>query len=241
MSNNNGQNENFLENFDATEEEIHNALIDLGWLLPRTEEELRRAEKALESAECPPFPPELEDPTPLIERLRKEEESALNLSSLKNEKSNSQLHLIAGNQTSSKTKEHVIGNSESEEIEIKDDVPSFPALLRREVPNETPSMVAEKLGVTRSFLKLVSDNRKFIPNSWRNELASEAKNVYSIDEARSYQTLSEHSSHQQIAASRALPYSGRTMSWQEILQKSKLSPEREQYYRLLAEEEEKHA
>jgi hypothetical protein len=240
MSNNNEQNENFSENFDATKEEIYNALIELGWLLPRTEEDLRRAEKALEkAADCPPFPPELEDPLPLIERLRQEQEASLNQESIKNEAQKSHLPLVAGTQTFSKAEENPVEISKTEGIKFEDDAPSFPALLRREIPDETPSVVAENLGVTRAFLKLVSDNRKSIPNSWRNELAREAKKVYSIDEARSRRTLTEHYSYQQIAASRAIPYSDRTMDWREILQKSGLSPEREQHYLLLAEEEEK--
>ena len=239
MSNNNGQNENFEENFDATEEEVYNALIELGWLLPRTEEELRRADKALEGAECPPFPPELEDPAPLIERLRREQEAALNQSSLENERSNNHLRLIAKNHIFSTTEEICANNSESETAEFADDAPSFPALLRLEIPDATPSVIAENLGVTRPFLKLVSDYRKSIPNSWRNELAKEAKKVYSIDEARSHRTLTEYHSYQEVAASRAIPYSDRTMDWREILQKSGLPPEREQHYRRLAEEEER--
>lgn len=240
MSNNNGENENFSENFDATEEEVYHALIELGWLLPRTEEELRRAEKALEGAGCPPFPPELEDPTPLIERLRREQEAALNQGSSENEKQKSHLRLVAKNQTPLETKENRIEISESEAAEFEDDAPSFPALLHLEIPDETPSVVAVNLGVTRPFLKLVSDNRKSIPSSWRNELVKEAKKVYSIDEARSRRSLTDYYAHQQIAASRAIPYSDRTMDWREILQKSGLPPEREQHYRRLAEEEEKH-
>lgn len=239
MSNNNGQNENFLENFDTTEEEVYNALIELGWLLPRNEEELRRAEKSLEESECPPFPPELENPAPLIERLRREQETALNQDSPETDKQKSHLRLVAQDLVSLETEENPTQISEAETVEFTDDAPSFPALLRLEVPDETPSLVAENLGVTRPFLKLVSDNRKFIPNSWRNELAKEAKKVYSIDEARSQRTLTDYYSHQQIAASRAIPYSDQTMNWQEILRKSGLSPEREQHYRQLAEEEEK--
>lgn len=239
MSNNNGQNEIFLENFDVvTEEEVYHALIELGWLLPRTEEELHRAKKALEGAECPPFPPELEDPTSLIERLRREQEAVLNQDAPENEKCNSHLHLVTENQTFSQAEGNCAGNSESKVVEFDDDAPSFPALLRREIPDETPSIVAENLGITRAFLKLVSDNRKSIPDSWREELAKEAKNLYSIDEARSRRTLTEYYSHQQIAASRAIPYSDQTMSWREILEKSGLSSESERHYRLLAEEEE---
>lgn len=225
MNSNNRQNENLFENFDATEEEVYNALIDLGWLLPRTEEELCRAEKALETVECPPFPPELEDPAPLIERLRKEQEGNSKSDPHDNQKAKTALRLVANNQAVSESSE--------------DDAPSFPVLLRRIVPNETPSVVAGKLGVNVGFLKLVSDHREFIPDSWCDELAKEAKNVYSIDESRSRRTLKERPTYQQqIAASRAVPYSNRKMDWREILQKSNLEPEREAHYRHLAEEEE---
>jgi hypothetical protein len=74
MNNINGQNKNLFENLNATEDEVYNALIELGWILPRNEEDFRRAEKALEGTECPPLSPKLKDPTSLIERLRKEEQ-----------------------------------------------------------------------------------------------------------------------------------------------------------------------
>lgn len=77
------QNKEFIENLEATEGEVYNALIELGWLLPCNEEEMIRAEKALEGIECPTLPAELENPAPLIERLRKEELSA---KTLENEK-----------------------------------------------------------------------------------------------------------------------------------------------------------
>lgn len=239
MSNNNGQNENFFENLDVTEREIYNALIELGWILPRNEEELRRAEKSLESVECPPFPPELEDPAPLIERLRKEEEENSKSNALNEPKERSPLRLVVNNKAISETDGFTEATLENETPEIEDDAPSFPALLHRDISDETPSVVAENLGVTRDFLKLISDNRKFIPNAWREELVKEAKKKYSIDEARSRRTLTDYYSHQQIAASRAAPYSNRKMDWREILQKSKLRPDREAHYRLLAEEEEK--
>lgn len=220
MSNSKRQNKEFIENLEATEGEVYNALIELGWLLPCNEEEMIRAEKALEGIECPTLPAELENPAPLIERLRKEELSA---KTLENEKPQSPLRLVVNNQSDAKTQTK--------------EAPSFPALLHLEVPNETPSVVAGNLGVTRDFLKLVSDNRETIPNSWRNELAEKANKVYSIDKARSKRLLSQ-TFFQQIAASRAIPYSDNQMNWKEILQKSKLSPESERLYRELAEEEE---
>lgn len=220
MSNNKRQNKDFIENLEVTEDEIYNALIELGWLLPRNEEEMIRAEKALEGVECPPFPAELENPAPLIERLRKEESTQ---NTLVSEKPKSPLRLVVANQSNVETQTN--------------EAPSFPALLHLEVPDETPSMVAGNLGVTRDFLKLVSDNRETIPNSWRNELAEIANKVYSIDKDRSRRVLKQ-TFHQQIAASRAIPYSDNRMNWKEILQKAKLSPESEQLYRELAEEEE---
>ena len=87
MSNNKRQNEEFIENFEPTEGEIYNALIELGWLLPRNEEEMIRAEKALEGVECPALPAELENPAPLIERLRKEESAQKALATEKLENS----------------------------------------------------------------------------------------------------------------------------------------------------------
>ena len=240
MNNHNGQNENFIEITGATEEDIYNALIELGWLLPRNEDELRRAEKALESVECPPFPTELEDPAPLIERLRREQEEKLDQTPVENEKPESHLRLVAKGQTNCETAfDSSLTATNAEELE-EETAPSFPALLHREIPDKTPSVVAEELGVNRIFLKLVSDNRETIPNSWRDELAKEANNVFSIEKWRSKQTLSKHSAYQQIAASRAKPYSDRKMSWHEILQKSGLSSDREAHYRRLAEDEEKH-
>lgn len=240
MKNHNGQNENYIENASATEEDFYNALIELGWLLPRNEKELQRAEKALETVECPPFPPELEDPAPLIERLRKEQENDINQNSGEKEKAKNHLQLVPENRTKIETEEDSITGMENMEVaEGEETAASFAALIRREVPEKTPSVAAENMGVTRTFLKLVSDNRESIPNSWRDELAKEAKAKHSIAEWRSKQTLTKHSSYQQIAASRSKPYSNKKMDWQEILQKSGLTPERELHFRHLAEEEEK--
>ena len=233
MSNNKRQNKKFIENLEATEGEIYNALIELGWLLPRNEEEMIRADKALESIECPTFPAELEDPASIIERLRKEE---LPQKALENEKPKSTLRLVDTNQPHSAS--HTGGALNTKNGAMENEVPSFPALLHQEIPDETPSVVAGNLGVTRDFLKLTSDNRETIPNSWRNELVEEAYKIYSIDRSRSRRVL-QRRFYQQIAASRAIPYSDRKMDWREILQNSKLSPEREQRYRNLAEEEEK--
>jgi hypothetical protein len=48
---------------------IYDALIERGWIIPQTEEEVKRAERALARVELPPLSPELADPYRLIHRL----------------------------------------------------------------------------------------------------------------------------------------------------------------------------
>lgn len=51
------------------DERIYNALIERGWIIPQTEEEVERAERALTHIELPPLSLELADPYRLIHRL----------------------------------------------------------------------------------------------------------------------------------------------------------------------------
>ncbi len=48
---------------------IYDALIERGWIIPQTEEDVERAERALAHVELPPLSPELADPYRLIHRL----------------------------------------------------------------------------------------------------------------------------------------------------------------------------
>jgi hypothetical protein len=57
--------------FDEQDKKIYDAFIELGWLIPQTEEEVQRAEKTLENAECPPLPNGLADSSKILERIRK--------------------------------------------------------------------------------------------------------------------------------------------------------------------------
>lgn len=50
-------------------EQIYDALIEKGWLIPQTEEEVLRAEQALARVECSPMPAEMADPRRLFDRL----------------------------------------------------------------------------------------------------------------------------------------------------------------------------
>lgn len=51
------------------DERLHDTLIELGWVIPQTEEDVRLAEAALETAECRPLPIGLADPYRLIRLL----------------------------------------------------------------------------------------------------------------------------------------------------------------------------
>lgn len=51
------------------DERVHDTLIEMGWIIPRTEEDVHLAEAALEQVECRPLPAELADPYRLIRRL----------------------------------------------------------------------------------------------------------------------------------------------------------------------------
>src|SRR5947209_20574589 len=53
----------------SLEDLIYDALIEKGWLIPQTEEDVLRAERALAQVECSPLPPELADPYRIIDRL----------------------------------------------------------------------------------------------------------------------------------------------------------------------------
>jgi hypothetical protein len=54
---------------DEIDGRLHDTLIELGWLIPQTEDDVRLAEAALERAECRPLPAELADPYRLIHLL----------------------------------------------------------------------------------------------------------------------------------------------------------------------------
>jgi tetratricopeptide (TPR) repeat protein len=65
----------------SLEDQIYDALIEKGWLIPQTEEDVHRAELALAQIECPPLPPELADPYWIIDRLDEAFEITANMTS----------------------------------------------------------------------------------------------------------------------------------------------------------------
>lgn len=67
-------NKNRRKRDQSLEDQIFYALIEKGWLIPQTEEDVQRAELALSQIECPPLPPELSNPYHLIGQLDEESE-----------------------------------------------------------------------------------------------------------------------------------------------------------------------
>ena len=66
------QGKEFKEEFDQLDAEIYKSFIELGWVIPQTEEEVTIAEKALQKIQIPPLPAGVKDSSPLIAQLRKE-------------------------------------------------------------------------------------------------------------------------------------------------------------------------
>jgi tetratricopeptide (TPR) repeat protein len=66
---------------ESLEDQIYDALIEQGWLIPQTEEDVLRAELALAQVECSPLPPELADPYRIIDRLNEACEITANMTS----------------------------------------------------------------------------------------------------------------------------------------------------------------
>lgn len=63
---------NSREEFDQLDAEIYKTFIELGWVIPQTEDEVMISEKALQNIQIPSIPAGIKDSSPLIERLRKE-------------------------------------------------------------------------------------------------------------------------------------------------------------------------
>ena len=62
----------FQEEFDRLDAELYKSFIELGWVIPQTEEEVAIADKALKTIQIPPLPAGAKDSSPLIAQLRRE-------------------------------------------------------------------------------------------------------------------------------------------------------------------------
>lgn len=68
--------------FDEQDKRIYEEFIELGWLIPQTEEEVNRAEKALEKTESLSLPAELEDSLKILERIKNRKKQDRNIAKI---------------------------------------------------------------------------------------------------------------------------------------------------------------
>jgi hypothetical protein len=217
---------------EELDQQIYEALIEMGWLIPQTEEDVRIAEEALNQLECPPLPPALADPSRFIHRLdeRTEEDDENSPDSVENSDAG-----VAAN-PATVIPFRLAKQPDQGEVASSSVLPYLGMLC--EVTGETPSLIARELGVTAPFLTLIVQHRESVPNSWRTELVERAAARWGVDRSLARRSL-EHPDQQEIAASRRAAYSTKKISYREILRRSGLGPEAQKYWIALAEAEEK--
>ncbi len=217
---------------EEMDQQIYEALIEMGWLIPQTEEDVRLAEETLNQVECPPLPLALADPSRFIHRLdeRIEENHENSPGTVENSDAG-----VAANPAT------VIPFRPAEQPDYGEvaSSPVRPYLgMLCEVTGQTPSVIARELDVKVPFLTLIVQHRQSVPNSWRTELVERAAAKWGVDRSLARRSL-EHPDQQEIAASRRAAYSTEKISYREILRRSGLGPEAQKYWIALAEAEEK--
>ena len=99
-----------------------------------------------------------------------------------------------------------------------------------------PSAIAQALEVSVPFLSAVSRYPKAVPASWRQELATRAERALQVDRRLVLQSLARPFQYA-MAASRDTPYAAAAVrGYEDILDRSSMSPEAQQCWRALAQE-----
>lgn len=226
------ENQANMEAGEELDQRIYEALIEMGWLIPQTEEDVRLAEEALSQLECPPLPPALADPSRLIHLL--DERTGENHENSPGAAENSDADVETNPAT-------VIPFRPAKNVDYKRGTssPVLPYLgMLCEVTGQTPSVIARELKVKVPFLTLIVQHRESVPDSWRTEMVERAAAKWGVDRSLARRSL-EHPDQQEIAASRRTPYSTKRISYREILRRSGFGPEAQKYWIALAEAEKK--
>lgn len=105
----------------------------------------------------------------------------------------------------------------------------FLGLLREET-GESTSVLAAALDVTADFLVDISDNADVLTEAARAELADRAARARGIDHGRSLAALATCDSKFKRAASRDSPYRPHKVTYAELVRRSGLAPEQQQYW-----------
>jgi hypothetical protein len=108
------------------------------------------------------------------------------------------------------------------------------SLVRQET-TDTPSKIAQNLGVTVPFLKSCGDFSDAVPKPCKDELIERTANVYSIDKYRVREVV-EHPKHLQKAALRDSPYSNTNLTFEQIVKTSGMDEDSQRFWLQLAAE-----
>ncbi len=190
--------------FDEQDKKIYDAFIELGWLIPQTEEDVQRAEKSLEKVECPPLPHGLADPSKILERIRKRKAKMTNA-----EKSNLQ----------DKT--------------LLDLAPTLLSLLWQ-ATKISRSKIAQNLEVTIAFMRGCSDYSDSVPEQCKQELIDRACREFDFIDRSLIEEVVRHPKQVATAGFRDTSYSGKRMSFEEIVEKSGMDKIYKKYWLDLA-------
>lgn len=207
----------------AMEDEIYDALIDKGWLIPQTEEEVFRAERALAQIECSPLPPEMDDPYRLFDRLEDDPGEELLLRALSSDEGR-----VAG----------AAAQSGDERLEVSGEAAAHASVLAdlRRRTRLPATQIAVRMGVTVPFLSAVGRYPQVVPSGWRRELDARAERGLGTERGEVMRSF-EHPYQAQMAASRDEAYEAERMTPERILDQSGMAEEERRAWLRLASED----
>jgi superfamily I DNA/RNA helicase len=222
MNKNKHNDKKTLRDNTTLEKKLYESMIEAGLIIPQTEEDIRRAEKALEQIECPPLPPELSDPYLIINELDElNEDDRDDVSNIDGYLSKRQpLRLV-----------HSLGDEDPTSALISNK--PYLGYVSDET-GEPPSAITQGIGTSRPFLILVTQNSNSVDDCIRDEIADRTVKKWP-QLNRDHVLTSLKTSSERIAASRNKPYSSSILSFEQILDRSGMSEEEKDYWRKLGE------
>lgn len=214
------------ENLD---EQIYDALLEKGWLIPQTEEDLRHVEAYSKQEDCSPLPPELADPYALFPRLDEIAEEELGTGeavTLRDVEPDQHPVLIQPNESGVAK---AAGATPTNHVSLLADL--------RELTGLQATQIAHELDVTVPFLSSVGRHPKVVPLQWWKELDTRAARNLNLSQG-TLMRQREHPYQAQMAASRDSAYEVVGITYEELLEQSGMDEDAKRYWLTLAAAEE---
>lgn len=207
------------------DEQIYDALLEKGWIIPQTEEDVRQVEAYLEQESCAPTPPEIADPYAIIHRLDEidEEESSRQPLELPGQRGAQLSPTISPAATGGRDAAAAGRVGVSLLAELRG-LTSLPA-----------TQIAQQLDVPVTFLADVGRHPKVVPISWRRELDARSERKLGTAPGVVMNAL-EHPYQAQMAASRDAAYDTEELTLEKMLNRSGMDGETKRFWMLLASE-----